>query len=89
MPIVNSAARPASPGPSPTRFAAGRYPWTLQVGAGGIHRNYDDPDPTIDPNRRGRQDVLGPRGASYRSPTTWAMIPQVEIRDQQSNYEIS
>src|SRR4029079_18902076 len=27
--------------------AAGRYPWTLQVGAGGINRTYDDADPAI------------------------------------------
>ena len=43
-------------------FAAGRYPWTLQVGAGGIQRNYDDPDPVISaiPDRE-RHDFLGPR----------------------------
>ena len=30
--------------------AAGEYPWTLQAGAGGINRTYDDPDPTINPS---------------------------------------
>ncbi|MGZ5862234.1 MAG: tetratricopeptide repeat protein [Methyloceanibacter sp.] len=69
---------------------AWRYPWTLQVGAGGIHRQYDDPDPTIDPNARevdrqfwGRAAVVIPVA------DTWAVIPQVEIRDQQSNYQTS
>lgn len=67
-----------------------RYPWTLQVGAGGIHREYDDPDPTINPNERevdrqfwGRAAVVIPVA------DTWAVIPQVEIRDQQSNYDTS
>lgn len=70
--------------------ATGRYPWTLQVGAGGINRTYDDPDPTINPFQAevdktfwGRAALLIPVNA------TWAMVPQVEIRDQDSNYEIS
>jgi tetratricopeptide (TPR) repeat protein len=69
---------------------AWRYPWTLQVGAGGIHRSFDDPDPTINPNASevdrqfwGRAAMVVPVSESL------AMIPQVEIRDQQSNYEIS
>jgi len=28
---------------------AGKYPWNFQWGAGAIHRDYDDPDPTINP----------------------------------------
>jgi tetratricopeptide (TPR) repeat protein len=71
-------------------IAAGRYPWTLQVGAGGIHRQYDDPDPTIDPleaevDRQfwGRAALVIPVSESL------AMVPQIEIRDQQSNYQIS
>jgi Tetratricopeptide repeat len=70
--------------------AAGRYPWTLQVGAGGIHRAYDDPDPTIsftetevDKTFWGRAALIVPVN------DTLAMVPQVEIRDQSSNYEIS
>ena len=70
--------------------AAGRYPWTLQVGAGGINRTYDDADPTINPFQAevdktfwGRAALLIPVNA------TWALVPQVEIRDQDSNYEIS
>ena len=69
---------------------AGQYPWTLQVGAGGINRTYDDADPTINPFQAevdktfwGRAALLIPVNA------TWAMVPQVEIRDQDSNYEIS
>jgi hypothetical protein len=67
---------------------AWRYPWTLQVGAGGIHRRYDDPDPTINPNEVevdhqfwGRAAVVVPVSEK------WAVIPQFEIRDQQSNYD--
>jgi hypothetical protein len=70
--------------------AAGRYPWTLQVGAGGIHRRYDEPDPTIsffeteiDKTFWGRAALIVPVN------DTLAMVPQVEIRDQSSNYEIS
>ncbi len=62
--------------------AAGRYPWTLQIGAGGIHRRYDDPDPTInafqvevDRTFWGRAAVIIPVN------DTLAMVPQVEIRD--------
>jgi tetratricopeptide (TPR) repeat protein len=69
---------------------AWRWPWTLQVGAGGLNRNYDDPDPMINMNKAevdrqfwGRAAVIVPVAE------TWAMIPQVEIRDQQSNYPTS
>ncbi len=27
------------------------YPWTFQLGGGVIRRDYDDPDPTINPNQ--------------------------------------
>ena len=66
------------------------YPWTLQVGAGVSTASTDDPDPTINPNERevdrqfwGRAAVVIPVA------DTWAVIPQVEIRDQQSNYDTS
>ncbi|HET7852199.1 MAG TPA: hypothetical protein VFK91_05585, partial [Methyloceanibacter sp.] len=62
----------------------------MQVGAGGIHRRYDDPDPTIsftqtevDRQFWGRAALIVPVN------DTLAMVPQVEIRDQDSNYEIS
>jgi hypothetical protein len=67
-----------------------RWPWTVQVGAGGIHRQYDDPDPTINPNSREVDRQFWGRAALVIPVAeTWAMIPQIEIRDQQSNYEIS
>src|SRR5262249_35586733 len=58
------------------RAAAGRYPWTLPVGAGGIHRRYDDPDPTISPTQYEVDRQFWGRAALL------AMVPQVEIRDQ-------
>jgi hypothetical protein len=68
--------------------AAARFPWTLQAGAGGLQRTYDDPDPTINPNAREVDNTFWSRVALVLPVAeTWAMIPQVEIRDQQSNYE--
>jgi hypothetical protein len=70
--------------------AAGRYPWTLQVGAGGINRTYDDPDPTINPfNSEVDKTFWGRAALLIPVNATWALVPQVEIRDQDSNYEIS
>jgi hypothetical protein len=68
--------------------AEARFPWTLQAGAGGLNRTYDDPDPTINPNAREVDTTFWSRVALVLPVAeTWAMIPQVEIRDQQSNYE--
>ena len=68
--------------------AEARFPWTLQVGAGGIRRRYDDPDPTINPNVREVDRTFWGRAALVLPVAeTWAAIPQIEIRDQQSNYE--
>jgi hypothetical protein len=66
-----------------------RFPWTLQVGAGAIHRDYDDPDPTINPNTPETDRVFWTRGALVLPVAeTWALVPQVEYRDQESNYDI-
>lgn len=71
-------------------LAAGRYPWTLQVGAGGIRRRYDGPDPTISPTETEVDRTFWGRAALVVPVNeTLAMVPQVEIRDQDSNYEIS
>ncbi len=68
---------------------AGRYPWTLQVGAGGITRHYDEPDPTINPLQSEVDRTFWGRAAVVIPVTeSLAMIPQIEIRDQQSNYEV-
>ena len=66
-----------------------RYPWTLQVGAGGIRRRDDDPDPspTINPKRAGR-----PIAESRAAPRwscglrTWGADPA--IRDQRPAIEL-
>jgi hypothetical protein len=65
------------------------YPWTLQVGGGVIRRDYDDPDPTINPNEAEKDTMWWARGALVLPVgQTWALVPQVEYRDQQSNYDI-
>ncbi len=66
-----------------------QYPWTFQWGAGFVRRDYDDPDPTINPNVAETDKVFWTRGALVLPVAqTWALVPQVEYRDQQSNYDI-
>lgn len=66
-----------------------RYPWTFQVGGGVIGRRYDGPDPTINPNETENDTVWWTRGALVLPVAeTWALVPQVEYRDQNSNYDI-
>ena len=53
-----------------------QYPWTFQFGAGAIRRNYDDPDPTINPNVAEVDKVWWTRGASFcrwRKPGPWCL----------------
>jgi hypothetical protein len=70
-------------------FGQARYPWTLQVGGGVIKRSYDDPDPTINPIEAEEDTQWWTRGAVVLPVAqTWALVPQVEYRDQQSNYDI-
>ncbi|WP_045367339.1 tetratricopeptide repeat protein [Methyloceanibacter caenitepidi] len=65
------------------------YPLTWQLGAGIIRRDYDDPDPTINPNESERDDTWWARTAVVVPVAeTWALVPQVEYRDQQSNYDL-
>ena len=65
-------------------------PWTLQVGAGGTNRRYDDPDPTISATQSETDRTFWGRAALIVPVNnTLAMVPQIEIRDQDSNYEIS
>ena len=67
----------------------GKYPWTLQVGGGAIRRDYDDPDPTINAFEAERDDIFWGRAALVLPVAeTWALVPQVEYRDQNSNYDI-
>jgi len=65
------------------------YPWTFQLGGGVIRRNYDDPDPTINPNQAEEDTTWWARGAVVLPVAeTWALVPQVEYRNQDSNYDI-
>ena len=67
----------------------GKYPWTWQAGGGVIKRNYDSPDPTINPVRAEEDDVWWSRTALVLPiAETWALVPQVEYRNQNSNYDI-
>ncbi len=48
-----------------------------------IRRDYDDPDPTIDPFDNEEDTVWWTRGALVLPVAeTWALVPQVEYRDQ-------
>lgn len=66
-----------------------RYPWTWQLGGGILARDYDDPDPVFSLTESERDDTLWARAALVLPVAeTWALVPQVEYRDQHSNYEI-
>ena len=66
-----------------------RYPWTFQAGGGVIRRDYDDPDPTINPLEAEEDTQWWTRGALVLPVAeTWALVPQVEYRNQTSNYDI-
>lgn len=67
----------------------GQYPWTWQVGGGRILRTYDAPDPVIDPIEAERDQTWWARTALVLPfAETWALVPQVEYRDQDSNYDL-
>ncbi len=67
----------------------GKYPWTWQVGGGVILRNYDAPDPTINFFEKEKDETWWARTALVLPfAETWALVPQVEYRDQNSNYDI-
>ena len=68
---------------------ASAYPWTLQVGGGGIRRDYDDPDPTINPFEAEVDRIFWGRAALVVPVAeTWSLVPQIEYRNQASNYDI-
>ncbi|HML92134.1 tetratricopeptide repeat protein [Methyloceanibacter sp.] len=66
-----------------------QYPLTWQVGGGFIRRDYDDPDPTINIYESERDDTWWTRTALVIPVAeTWSLVPQVEYRDQKSNYDL-
>src|SRR5680860_1615751 len=66
-----------------------KYPWTWQVGGGVILRDYDAPDPTINFFEAEEDETWWARTAVVVPVAeTWALVPQVEYRDQRSNYDI-
>ena len=59
------------------------------MSGGVILRNYDAPDPTIDPFEAERDETWWGRTAVVIPVAeTWALVPQVEYRDQNSNYDL-
>lgn len=65
------------------------YPWALQIGGGYIFRDFDDPDPTINIREAEEDEIFWGRAALIVPVTeTLALVPQVEYRDQSSNYDI-
>ena len=68
----------------------GQYgPWTLSPTAGFIYREYDDPDPVIDPTEA-EIDHEAYVGASLLVPVakSWSLMADAEYRDVSSNYAI-
>jgi hypothetical protein len=68
----------------------GQYgPWTLSPTAGFIYREYDDPDPVIDPTEA-EIDHEAYVGASLLVPVakSWSLLADTEYRDVSSNYAI-
>ncbi len=64
-------------------------PWLLQLGIGGILRRYDAPDPTINSVNKEKDTVYWSRAAVVVPVgEKWSVVPQVEYRDQSSNYDI-
>jgi hypothetical protein len=83
---MNWQHRVASRGPSTIHCGKRNTPWTFQWGASAIYRNYDDPDPTIDQNNAEVDHVFWTRGGLVLPVgATWALVPQVEYLDQESN----
>jgi len=66
-----------------------KYPWTWQLGGGVILRSYDAPDPTINLFEAEEDETWWARTAVVLPfAETWALVPQVEYRNQDSNYDI-
>lgn len=66
-----------------------KFPWTWQLGGGVILRDYDAPDPTINAFEKEEDETWWARTAVVVPfAETWALVPQVEYRDQDSNYDI-
>lgn len=67
----------------------GYLPWSLQLGAGAIWRNFDEPDPTINPFPEVDSQFWGRAALAIPVAPTWNLIPSLEYRSQTSNYDIS
>ncbi len=66
-----------------------RGPWALQLAGGYIFREYDDPDFTINFSETEEDETWWGRASLIVPVTeTIALVPQVEYRDQSSNYDI-
>jgi hypothetical protein len=70
-------------------FGGSFGPWTLSPTAGFVYREYDDPDPVIDP-ANAEIDHEAYVGASLLVPVakSWSLLADTEYRDVSSNYGI-
>lgn len=70
-------------------FGKAYGPWTLSPTAGYIYREYDDPDPVIDPTVA-EVDHEAYVGASLLVPVakSWSLLADTEYRNVTSNYAI-
>jgi hypothetical protein len=63
------------------------HPWALNVGAGYLWRDHDEPDPEINALASERDDEYWINGALNIPLQEWvALMPQAEYRRQESNY---
>ncbi|MEG6509727.1 surface lipoprotein assembly modifier [Methyloligella sp. 2.7D] len=65
-----------------------RFPWTWQIGASVIAREYDAPDYTISTETEEDDTFWGRTALIIPVAETWSIIPQLEYRKQNSNYDI-
>jgi tetratricopeptide (TPR) repeat protein len=64
------------------------HPWTWQLGVGGLRREYDEPDYSISDVSENDDEVWGRTALVIPVSKTLALVPQVEYRNQFSNYAI-
>ncbi len=63
------------------------HPWSLNLSGGYLWRDYDQPDPSINPAASERDEEYWLNGALNIPLREWlALMPQAEYRQQQSNY---
>jgi hypothetical protein len=63
-------------------------PWTVAINTGALFRNFDDPDPVIDPNLTENDwEAFVGGGLTIPVREDVALITEMEYRYADSNYE--